>query len=88
MAALAARVQRHAAHANRPPSADPPWVKPHPSSQPKGPPGARPGPRGPRQAWLEPTAVLEVQPPACGCGPPAFPDARPSDTQQGSDSAG
>jgi hypothetical protein len=78
MAALEARVQRHSAHSNRPPSADPPWVKPHPSSTPKGTPGARPGHLRHRQAWLEPTEVIAVQPPACGGGPTAFPDAHPS----------
>jgi transposase len=82
MAALEARVQRHSANANRPPSADPPWVKPHTSSTPKGTPGARPGHLGHRQALLEPTEVIAVQPPACGCGPTAFPDAHPYDTHQ------
>jgi transposase len=82
MAALEARVQRNSAHANRPPSADPPWVKPHTSSTPKGTPGARPGHLGHRQALLEPTEVIAVQPPACGCGPTAFPDAHPYYTHQ------
>jgi len=82
MAALEARVQRNSAHANRLPSADPPWVKPHTSSTPKGTPGARPGHLGHRQALLEPTEVIEVQPPACGCGPTAFPDAHPDYTHQ------
>ena len=82
MAALEARVQRHSATSKRPPSADPPWVKPHPSSTPKGTPGARPGHLGHRQAWLAPTEVIEVQPPACGCGQTAFPDAPPSYTHQ------
>jgi transposase len=82
LAALAARVQRHSAHAKRPPSADPPWVKPHTASTPTGTPGARPGHRGHRQAWLEPTEVIAVQPPACGCGPTACPDAPPDDTHQ------
>jgi transposase len=82
MAALEARVQRNSAHANRPPSADPPWVKPHTSSTPTGTPGARPGHLGHRQAWWEPTEVIEVQPPACGCGQTAFPDAHPYDTHQ------
>jgi transposase len=82
MAALEARVQRNSANSNRPPSADPPWVKPHTSSTPKGTPGARPGHLGHRQAVLEPTEVIEVQPPACGCGQTAFPDAHPYDTHQ------
>ena len=82
MAALEARVQRNSAQANRPPSADPPWVKPHTSSTPMGTPGARPGHLGHRQAWWEPTEVIEVQPPACGCGQTAFPDAHPDDTHQ------
>jgi transposase len=82
MAALEARAQRNSGNSNRPPSADPPWVKPHTSSTPKGTPGARPGHPGHRQALLEPTEVIEVQPPACGCGQTAFPDARPYYTHQ------
>ena len=82
LAALDARVQRNSAHSNRPPSADPPWVKPHTSSKPKGTPGARPGHLGHGQALLEPTEIIEVQPPACGCGQTAFPDARPDYTHQ------
>jgi transposase len=82
LAALEARAQRNSGHSNRPPSADPPWVKPHTSSTPKGTPGARPGHPGHRQALLEPTEVIEVQPPACGCGQTAFPDARPYYTHQ------
>src|SRR5438132_12756913 len=82
MAALEARVQRNAAHANRPPAADPPWVQPHPASTPTGTPGARPGHLGHRQAWLAPTEGIAVQPPACGGGPTACPDAPPDDTHQ------
>ena len=78
MTALEARVQRNSANSNRPPSADPPWVKPHTSSTPTGAPGARPGHPGHRQALLEPTEVIAVQPPACGGGPTACPDAHPS----------
>jgi len=75
-------VELQPANANRPPSTDPPWVKPHTSSTPKGTPGARPGHLGHRQALLEPTEVIEVQPPACGCGQTAFPDAHPYYTHQ------
>ena len=82
LAALEARAQRNSGNSNRPPSADPPWVKPHTSSTPKGTPGARPGHLGHRQAWLEPTEVIAVQPPACGCGQTAFPDAHPYSTHQ------
>jgi transposase len=82
MAALEARAQRNSGNSNRPPSADPPWVKQHTSSTPKGTPGARPGHPGHRQALLEPTEVIAVQPPACGCGQTAFPDARPYSTHQ------
>jgi transposase len=81
-AVLEARVQRHSANSDRPPSADPPWVKPPTSRAPKGTPGARPGHLGHRQALLEPTEVIEIQPPACGCGQTAFPDARPYSTYQ------
>jgi len=77
MAALEARVQRNAAHANRPPAADPPWVQPHPASTPTGTPGARPGHLGHHQAWLAPTEGIAVQSPACGGGPTACPDAPP-----------
>jgi len=66
MAALEARAQRNSGNSNRPPSADPPWVKPPTSSKPKGTLGARTGHPGHRQTLLEPTAVIEVQPPACG----------------------
>lgn len=72
LAALEARAQRNSGHSNCPPSADPPWVKPHTSSTPKGTPGARPGHPGHRQALLEPTEVIEVQPPACGGGQTAW----------------
>ncbi len=44
--------------------------------------GARPGHLGHRQALLEPTEVIEVQLPACGCGQTTFHDARPYDTHQ------
>jgi hypothetical protein len=77
MTALGAQGQRNSRHSDRPPSSAPPWVKQHRPSTPKGTPGAKPGHPGHRQAWLEPTEVIEVQPPACGCGPTAFPDARP-----------
>lgn len=82
MAALEAQGQRNARHADRPPAADPPGVKPPIPRTPNGPPGAQPGPPGHRQAWLEPTAVIAVQPPACGGGQSMCPEARPSDTHQ------
>jgi hypothetical protein len=82
MAALDARVPRNSATSTRPPSAAPPWVKPHTSSTPKGTPGARPGHLGHRQALLEPTEVIAVQPPACGCGQTAVPDTHPDYTHQ------
>jgi hypothetical protein len=66
--------QRHSSHANRPPSTDPPWVKPPHPGKPPGTPGARAGHPGPRQILLEPPEVIEVQPPACGCGQTGFPE--------------
>jgi transposase len=82
MAALEARGQRNSSNSDRPPSADPPWVKQRPSGEPQGTPGAKPGHPGHRQSLLEPTEVIEVQPPACGCGQTVFPDARPYYTHQ------
>jgi transposase len=82
MAALEAQGPRNSRHADRPPSSDPPWVKQHIPSHPNGTPGAPPGHPGPRQAVLEPTAVIEVQPPACGCGQTMCPEACPSSTHQ------
>ena len=68
LAGLEARGQQHSRHADRPPSSEPPWVKPTTPRGPKGPPGARPGHPGHRQALWEPTEVIEVKPPACVCG--------------------
>jgi transposase len=82
MAALEAREQRNSGNSDRPPSSDPPWVKPQPPSKPKGTPGAKPGHPGHRQTLLEPTEVIEVQPPACSCGQTMFPQARPYYTHQ------
>jgi transposase len=82
MAALEAQGQRNSRNSDRPPAADPPWVKQHIPSKPKGTPGAQPGHPGHRQAWLEPTEVIAVQPPACGCGQTMFPEAGPYYTHQ------
>src|SRR4029450_897031 len=82
MAALEAQGQRNSRNSDRPPSSDPPWVKQHIPSKPKGTPGAQPGHPGHRQALLEPTEVIEVQPPACGCGQTMFPEACPYSTHQ------
>ena len=57
-------------------------MKPKTPSEPKGTPGARPGHPGHHQVLLEPTEVIVVRPPACGCGQTAFPDARPYYTHQ------
>lgn len=77
LATLEAERQRNSSHSNRPPSSDPPWVKPPHPGKPPGTPGARAGHPGHRQILLEPTEVIEVQPPACGCGQTMFPEARP-----------
>jgi transposase len=82
IATLEAQRQRNSSNSDRPPSSDPPWVKPNTPGQPKGAPGARPGHPGHRQVLLEPTEVIEVQPPACSCGQTAFPEARPYYTHQ------
>jgi transposase len=82
LAVLEAREQRNSSHSDRPPSSDPPWMTPQTSSKPKGAPGARPGHPGHRQTLLEPTEVIEVQPPACSCGQTMFPQARPYYTHQ------
>jgi transposase len=82
MAALEAQGHRNSRHADRPPASDPPWVNQHIPSTPQGTPGAQPGHPGHRQAWLEPTEVIEVQPPACGCGQTMFPEACPDYTHQ------
>jgi transposase len=77
IAALEAQRQRNSSNSDRPPSSDPPWVKPPHPGKPQGTPGARAGHPGHRQILLEPTEVIEVQPPACGCGQITFPEARP-----------
>jgi transposase len=82
LAVLEAREQRNSGNSDRPPSSDPPWMKPPTSSKPKGAPGARPGHPGHRQTLLEPTEVIEVQPPACSCGQTMFPQAHPYHTHQ------
>jgi transposase len=82
IAALEAQRQRNSSNSNRPPSSDPPWVKPPHPGKPQGAPGARAGHPGHRQILLEPTAVIEVQPRACGCGQTTFPEARPYYTHQ------
>ena len=82
IATLEAQRQRNSSNSDRPPSADPPWVKPPHPGKPQGTPGARPGHPGHRQILLEPTEVIEVQPPACGCGQTTFPEARPYYTHQ------
>ena len=82
IAGLEAQRQRNSSNSNRPPSSDPPWVKPPHPGKPQGTPGARAGHPGHRQILLEPTEVIEVQPPACGCGQTRFPEARPYYTHQ------
>jgi transposase len=82
LAALEARGQQNSRHSDRPPSSDPPWVKPASPGGPKGTPGAKPGHPGHRQALLEPTEVIEVKPRLCACGQTGFSDTRPYDTHQ------
>ena len=82
LAALEARGQQNSRNSDRPPSSDPPWVKPNTPGGPKGTPGARPGHPGHRQALLEPTEVIEVKPPACLCGQRVCLDMSPFYTHQ------
>jgi transposase len=82
IAALDARVSQTSRNSDRPPSSDPPFVKPSSSSPTKGTPGAKPGHPGHRQALLEPTEVIEVTPDACACGQQEFPTMTPYYTQQ------
>jgi transposase len=82
LAALEARGQQNSRNSDRPPSSDPPWVKPKTPGGPKGTPGARPGHPGHRQALLEPTEVIEVKPPACVCGQRVCLDMSPFYTHQ------
>jgi transposase len=82
LAALEARGQQNSRNSDRPPSSDPPWVKPNTPGGPKGTPGPRPGHPGHRQALLEPTEVIEVKPPACLCGQRVCLDMSPFDTHQ------
>jgi transposase len=82
IAALEARVSQHSRNSDRPPSSDPPFVKPSSSAPTKGTPGARPGHPGHRQALLEPTEVIEVTPDTCACGQQEFPTTTPYYTHQ------
>jgi transposase len=82
MAALEARGQQNSRNSDRPPSSDPPWVKPKTCGETKGFPGARPGHLGHRQALLAPTEVIEVHPSSCVCGQTEFREARPYYTHQ------
>jgi transposase len=82
IAALEARVSQHSRNSDRPPSSDPPFVKPSASAPMKGTPGAKPGHPGHRQALLEPTEVIEVTPDACACGQQGFPTTTPYYTHQ------
>jgi transposase len=82
IAALEARVSQHSSNSDRPPSSDPPFVKPSSSAPTKGPPGAKPGHPGHRQVLLEPTEIIEVTPDACACGQQEFPTTTPYYTHQ------
>jgi transposase len=75
-------VPPRARHADRPPSADPPYEQPTARPGAPGRPGAQPGPPGPRQALWVPTEVIEVKPSACAGGPTACLDPSPDDPPQ------
>ena len=77
-----ARLARSSRNSDRPPSSDPPFVKPPSSSTTKGTPGAKPGHPGHRQALLEPTEVVEVTPEVCSCGQREFSETTPYYTHQ------
>jgi transposase len=82
IAALEARVSQNSHNSDRPPSSDPPCVRPPSSSTAKGTPGAKPGHPGHRQALLAPTEVIELKPEACPCGQTEFPATTPYSTHQ------
>jgi transposase len=82
IAALEVQLTQNSSNSDRPPSSDPPWVKPKAAGRPKGTPGAKPGHPGHCQALLEPTEVIEVKPAACACGQTGFPDTSPFYTHQ------
>ena len=82
IAALDARVCQTSRNSDRPPSSDPPFVKPSSSAPTQGTPGAKPGHPGHRQALLEPTEVIEVTPDVCACGQQGFPTTPPYHTHQ------
>ena len=82
IAALEARVSQNSSNSDRPPSCDPPFVKPSSSAPTKGTPGSKPGRPGHRQALLEPTEVIAVTPDACACGQQEFPTTTPYYTHQ------
>jgi transposase len=82
IAALEARVSQSSSNSDRPPSSDPPCVKPSSSSTAKGTPGAKPGHPGHRQALLAPTEVIELKPESCPCGQTEFPATTPHSTHQ------
>jgi transposase len=82
IAELEARMSTNSSNSDRPPSSDPPCVKPPSSSTMKGTPGAKPGHPGHRQGLLTPTEVLAARPEACPCGQREFPDTRPYYTHQ------
>jgi transposase len=82
IAALEARVSQTSSNSDRPPSSDPPFVKPPSSSTTKGTPGAKPGHPGHRQALLAPTEVIELKPDSCPCGQTEFAATTPYSTHQ------
>jgi transposase len=82
IAALEARITQNSSNSDRPPSSDPPFVKPSSSAPTKGTPGAKPGHPGHRQALLAPTEVITVTPDACTCGQQEFPTTTPYYTHQ------
>jgi transposase len=82
IAALEARLSQTSRNSDRPPSSDPPFVKPPSSSTTTGTPGAKPGLPGHRQALLAPTEIIEVKPEPCACGQREFSATTPYYTHQ------
>lgn len=70
IAALEARLAQNSGNSSRPPSSDPPHLKPAPPRPPSGKRrGGQPGHRRHERVRLEPDVVLEVRPQSCrGCG--------------------
>jgi transposase len=82
IAALEARLSQNSRNSDRPPSTDPPYEQRTARSGEHGPPGAKRGHPGHRQALLVPTEIIKVTPEACPCGQREFHAPTPYPTHQ------